>query len=147
MPTNFQFTIRHLIIVIAVFAACLAMLRSPFGFLVLLVCGALPGYVIGRIRGGSGIIAGALSESACVAVLSIALISLNMSRVVAWPAEGIVALIPVVCFAVLAGFIAGLVISSGLHAITQMTKHLFEPEAFEKAQGEIRYLPDGREEI
>jgi hypothetical protein len=60
-----------LIIAIAVLALCFAILRSPFGFLVVLVAGVLPGYVIGRLRGGSGIIAGALSESACAAVLFI----------------------------------------------------------------------------
>jgi hypothetical protein len=146
MPFKFQFTIRHLIIVIAVFAACLAMLRSPVGFLVLLVWGALPGYVIGRIRGGSGIIAGALSESACTAALFIALISHDVLRY-SLLVEAAAALFPLVCLAAAAGFIAGLVISSGLHAITQMTKHLFEPEPFEKAQDEIRLLPDGREEI
>jgi hypothetical protein len=146
MPFKFQFTIRHLIIVIAVFAACLAMLRSPVGFLVLLVWGALPGYVIGRIRGGSGIFGGALSESACTALLFLASI-LHDVPLASSPVQAIVSLFPMACLAAVPGFILGLLISSGLYVIVQMTKHLFEPEPFEKAQGEIRYLPDGREEI
>jgi hypothetical protein len=146
MPFKLQFTIRHLIIAIAVIAVCLALLPSPFGFLLFLVCGALPGYVIGRIRGGSGIIAGALSESACATAVFIALISLETYRA-PWPAGATLALIPLACFVSVAGFIAGLVISSRLYALTEMTKHLFEPEPSQKAQDEIRYLPDGREEI
>jgi hypothetical protein len=61
--------------------------------------------------------------------------------------EAIVALLPFACLAAVAGFILGLVISSVPYVLVQMTKHLFEPEPPDDTQREIRWLPDGREEI
>ena len=144
---RFQFTIRHSIVVIAILAVCCAVLRSPFAFVVVLVGGALPGYVIGRVRGGAGIIAGALSESACAALLFIGSLLSYKVPISSSPVEAIVSLFPLACIIAVLGFILGLVISSGLYVLAQMTNHLFEMKSNEEAQEEIRWLHDGQQQI
>jgi hypothetical protein len=60
---RFQFTIRQLIALIAICAVAFALLRTPFGFLIIAFALVLPGFLLerARARGGKGIIGGALS--------------------------------------------------------------------------------------
>ncbi len=64
---RFQFTIRRLIVVIAICAVCSALLRTPFALLVVFsgvgLGVVLPGFLWERTRGGSGILGGALAAS------------------------------------------------------------------------------------
>lgn len=63
---RFQFTIRRLLLLIAGCAVALALLRTPFGFVVVAFGVVLPGFLIERAKGGAGILGGALSASVIV---------------------------------------------------------------------------------
>ena len=69
---RYQFTIRRLILLIAGCAVVLALLRTPFGFLVVAFGFVLPGFLIERARGGSGVLGGGLSASLIAGGLVIA---------------------------------------------------------------------------
>jgi hypothetical protein len=74
-----QFTIQRLIVVIAIFGVCFALLRTPAGvvlfcFLAVFPGFVLPGFLIERAHGGPGIIGGAISVAAISAVVTVALI-------------------------------------------------------------------------
>ncbi len=120
-----QFTIRRLIIVVAVFAVCFALLRSPIGLLVAYLLLFLPGFLISRAHGGSGILAGALSESAFSAVLSIGWNSWHAARRASPLVEAITTLASNVLEAATVGFILGLVLSLILGLIIEITKALW----------------------
>lgn len=64
--SRFQFTIRRLILLVAICAVAFALLRTPFGFLVIAIVMVLPGFLIHRSRGGDGILGGALSTALVV---------------------------------------------------------------------------------
>ena len=65
---RFQFTIRQLIALIAICAVAFALLRTPFGFLIIAFAVVLPGFLLERARGGKGIIGGALSAGLIICV-------------------------------------------------------------------------------
>ncbi len=146
---QFQFTIRHLIIVIAVFAACFALLRSPFGLNVvyggavpfgLYFC-VLPGFLIGRARGGSGIIGGAFSEAVAAAMLVIVLSSPKPPYT-----SAIVHAIPgflILTSLVMAfSFILGLLVSGSLYLIVEVTQIILHIEPLAGTSGPRRLYPE-----
>jgi hypothetical protein len=141
---RFQFTIRRLIVWIAIFGVCFALLRTPFGFVVVCVGAALPGFFIGRARGGSGIISGALSEAAVFGLLMFALIlrdpllvrSQFISQMLVWTT------VVTAC-----AFVFGLLISCALFVAFELRKLLFRRQQQDRSSyfEEIRWLtPDGQ---
>ena len=60
-PPRFQFTLRHLMWLVAVCAIASALLTTLAAPLVLAIAMIVPGFVIERIRGGTGIIGGTIS--------------------------------------------------------------------------------------
>ncbi len=60
-PPRFQFTLRHLMWLVAVSAIASALLTTLAAPLVLAIAMIVPGFVIERIRGGTGIIGGTIS--------------------------------------------------------------------------------------
>jgi hypothetical protein len=69
---QFRFSIRQLAYFVAICALLFAVLRTPFGFLVLAIGCVLPGFWIGRARGGSGVLGGGLCASLIACALAIA---------------------------------------------------------------------------
>ena len=144
-PSRFQFKIRHLIVVVAVCAVCFALLRTPGGVLILYTGVILPGFVIERSRGGSGILGGALSASTISAsVIFVANLLADDVAAIVGRRGNISPRCPDVRRVgrhVLRRFLAQL----ALCVLLEMTKHLFQPDEDKKSSyaDEIRWLsPD-----
>jgi hypothetical protein len=60
-PHRFQFTLWHLIKLVAVSALAFAMLRTPFWPMILAIGPIMPGFTIDRARGGPGIVGSMLA--------------------------------------------------------------------------------------
>jgi Na+/proline symporter len=130
---RFQFTIRRLVVLIAICALCLAALRdysAPLltiaGFLVVCFGIVFPGFFISRARGGSGIIGGALSASAISAVL----VNLLPPFSSASPSlsERISSIVIGGFVVGLFAFILGLLFSGGLYLIIEVIGIMLHPE-------------------
>jgi hypothetical protein len=153
---RFQFTIRRFIVVVALCAVCLALLRSRVGFGILfgILCagglllgfsavayaGVLPGFLIGRVRGGSGIIAGAISFSVTATLLL--LVSGYPSGASASGATAVSAMLIGSSIVGAFAFIVGLLVSGSLYLIVEVTQILLHIEPFAATWGPRRLHPE-----
>ena len=139
MP-RFQFTIGRLLVIIAVCGVSFALLRTPFGFLVVLVAMVLPGFFIGRARGGSGVIAGAFSMSGLTALLAAILILFGEAH----SAPSIEALPAIFAMAVMLlffAFVMGLAVSGALYLVFRLYRHVFPRDRWVELSDGIHWLP------
>ena len=140
---RFQFTIRRLIVLIAICGVCFALLRTPFGFVVVCVGFVLPGFLIGRARRSAGIIAGALSASIIAALLVAGLILLNTPPPFFSRVDEIKALLGLASIFALFAFIFGLLVSGALYVVVEVTRICLHAKQRVKSseEMEIRWLP------
>ncbi len=138
---RFQFTLRLLIVLIAVCGVSFALLRTPFGFIVVYVGAALPGFLIGRARGGSGIIAGAISESAVLGLLTVGLIVYDSPRIYSGE-QALAATFGLTILVAGFAFVFGLLVSAALFVVFQLAKLLIRERRPDKSSHaeEIRWL-------
>lgn len=138
---RFQFTLRLLIVLIAVCGVSLALLRTRFGFIVVYVGAALPGFLIGRARGGSGIIAGAISESVILGFLAIGLIVYDSARIYSGE-QAIAATFGLTILVAGFAFVFGLLVSAVLFVVFQLAKLLIRERRPDESLHpvEIRWL-------
>jgi hypothetical protein len=135
---RFQFTIRRLIVVIAICGVSFALLRTPALPVVVAIAMVLPGFLIGRARGGSGIIAGALSMSGITmsvgAVLALLAITFR-SR----PADSIVGMFSYGLLMLYFSFVLGLLVSGILYLVFEIPRRAFARDEPVSSDG-IRWL-------
>ena len=118
-----QFTLRLLVVLIAVCGVSFALLRTPFGFVVAYVGAALPGFLIGRARGGSGVIAGAVSESVVIGFLTVGLILYDSARIYSGE-QAVAATFGLTILVAGFAFVFGLLASAVLFVIFQLARLL-----------------------
>ena len=138
--SRFQFTIGRLLIIIAICGVSFALLRTPFGFLVVLVAMVLPGFFLGRARGGSGVIAGAFSMSALTALLAAIMILFRAAH----SAPSIAALPGILAMAVMLlffAFVMGLAVSGALYLVFKLYRHVFPRDRWVELSDGIHWLP------
>jgi hypothetical protein len=150
---RFQFTIRGLIVLIAICGVFFAVLRTPLGFLAVYVFGflavyvgaILPGFLIGRARGGSGIIAGALSASALLVVGWI----WHVAPQPPWRVETIAGVFALTTLVGGFTFVFSLLVSGALYLVVEVIGILLHPEQQVRSSDEIWWLPpdDGRADV
>jgi hypothetical protein len=146
---RFQFTIGGLIVLIAICGVCFAPLRTPFGFVVvcvgvIFVVAALPGFFIGRALGGSGIIAGALSEAAVFVLVMVAWIAYDSTRIYSTD-QAIPAILGLTILITGFAFVIGFLISYALFVAVELWRILFRRQQQDRLSyfEEIRWLtPD-----
>ncbi len=148
-PPRIQFTIRRLIVLIALCGLFFAALRTPFGFLAVYALAALPGFLIGRARGGSGIVAGALSESAFIASVTIYLFWSEVPNAPKFTtlADTIFGILILTTLAIGFAFVFGLLVSGVLYLLFEVPGLFFQRPGQDKFFhfDEIRWLtPDER---
>jgi hypothetical protein len=143
---RYQFTIGRLIVWIAVCGVAFAIMRMPYGFIavfffVVFVGLPGPGFAIGRARGGSGIIGGALSTSVVILLSCIPFI---------WTAgwtpfsrfESAAGLFVALIAAVLT-FLIGLLLSGVLYLLVEGTRILLEPRQLQLSVSPTRWKLPG----
>jgi hypothetical protein len=135
---RFQFTIRRLILMIAGCAIVLALLRTPFGFLVIAFGFVLPGFIVGRARGGDGVIGGALSASLISGGLVVAGSALSL------PAgqdlgRALVNFVSLLFAVVVMAFVLGVLLSAILYAILKLLRTMIESPLPDESNGSIRW--------
>jgi hypothetical protein len=134
---RFRFTLRQLGLLIALFAVIFASLRTPAGVLLLIMVGpVLPGFILGRIRGGTGIGGGMLSAALTSGGYGLACYLYdcffhNPANVV------VPALLPFLFFVLIMGLIWGIFISIILYIILTYTIAIWQKPLKEDACGPI----------
>jgi hypothetical protein len=147
-PPRFRFTIWQLIGLIAICAVVCAVLRTPLGFAIMPFGFVAPGLLIGRARGGDGVIAGAVSASLIAGGLTLAGSALAFvmgpSRVRTLPEAFSMVLVSSIAVSFVA-FVLGVVLSSLLYAILKLIQTLLERPFQDESNGTIRWrrLDDG----
>jgi uncharacterized PurR-regulated membrane protein YhhQ (DUF165 family) len=141
-----RFTIRQLLGLIAICAVTFALLRTPFGFVLVPVGFVVPGFLIGRARGGDGVIGGAISASLIAGGLMLAGSALAFAlrpfhERTPWNAFGLV-IVGSIAVSLMA-FVLGVVLSSILYAILKLIQTLLERPYQDESNGSIRWLDDG----
>lgn len=125
----FQFTLKQLCALIVALAIVFALLRAPFGPLLLAIGITLTGFAIDRTRGGSGFRGGIL---ACVLVhLGVGLFQLaNRQFIFADPSvDGLVRILRGLSFYVFVGSIWGIAVSVPAWMIVSVNQSWRGPEA------------------
>jgi len=143
---RFRFTIRQLIVLIAICAVAFALLRTPFGFLVIAIASVLPGFLIERARGGEGILGGAVSASLTVACLSviaggITFASRGSTPTFDGPRDAFLSLAAALFLVSLVAFFVGWILSCVLYMIVKRSQTLFKRRLPAEPCGPIRWRP------
>jgi hypothetical protein len=121
---RYHFTIRSLLLLVAGCAVVLAMIRSPFGFLVVAFGAVIPGFALERAKGGDGILGGALSACLCAGGLAIVVFSRAYYHLDL--GDAIVQFIAFLFCVLLVAFVCGAILSSMLYAIFALIQTLME---------------------
>jgi hypothetical protein len=142
-----RFTIRQLIGLIAVCAVTFALLRTPFGFVVVAFGFVVPGFLIERAGGGDGVIGGAVSASLIGGGLALAASPLLFS-VGPEPGHALLSAFSFVLAVSLMAFVLGMILSTILYAIFKILQTLIPRPVPEESVGPIRWirLDDGPDE-
>lgn len=135
---RFRFTIRQLIALIAICAVVFALLRTPFGFLVIAFGSVLPGFLIERARGGAGILGGALSACFIVCAGGLAIAVLSGSPPVSNLGDAILKLCSFLYFVSFYGFICGAILSTVLCGIFALMRSVLKNHSQDQTCGPIR---------
>jgi hypothetical protein len=141
-----RFTIRQLIGLIAICAVAFALLRTPFEFLVVAFGFVVPGFLIGRARGGDGVIGGAISASLIAGGLTLAgstlVFALGPSDVRTLSNAFQLVFVGPIAVSLIA-FVLGTVLSTFLYMIFKLLQPLLERPLQDGSIGSIRWLDDG----
>jgi hypothetical protein len=129
---RFRFTIRQMIKLIALCAFCFAVLRTPFAPLIVAIGGVLPGFILSRANGGTGIRGGTLCGCLVFITYGIGTWILDSH-----PSE---ATLPLFVFLLLAGAIWGAFVSILLYCAIRVTKPLYQKPLRGEACGPIVWL-------
>jgi hypothetical protein len=131
-----RFTIRQSLLLIAICAVAFALLRTPFLPLVIGFGLVLPGFLIERARGGSGILGGACSGGLIALGVAIGTAAVSLALRPGLGAAfleifGGLFLVSMVAFCV------GVVLSSGLYVICGLLEAIFERPLSDESRGPI----------
>jgi hypothetical protein len=136
-PARFRFTLRQAGLLVAVCAVVFALLRTLAGaFLVIMVGPVLPGFIIGRVKGGRGIVGGMLS--AVLASGGYGLACYLYDCFFHNPADVVVPEpLPFLFFLLIMGLIWGIFVSNLLCLILKYTSPVWQKPLIEDACGPI----------
>jgi hypothetical protein len=123
---RFQFTIRGLIVIIALCGVGLALLRTPSGVVVVCLTIHLPGFAIGRARGGSGIITGALATAIFFALMTVYQFVHESGNSLTF--RDVCAAFFFMSVGAAFAFVFGLLCSGALYLVVEVTNILLHPE-------------------
>ena len=136
---KFQFTIRQLIAWIAVCAVLLAVLRTPFAFVAFAIAAVLPGFLLERARGGSGILGGTLSS--CLIAVSL-LPVFFLVLVVFNPLEhALIMFFQVLLFVMINSLVCGAICSGVLWLLARPVEMMLRAPVRDESCGPIRLYP------
>ena len=136
---KFQFTIRQLIVWIAICAVLLAVLRTPFAFVAFAIAAVLPGFFLERARGGSGILGGTLSSC----LIAVSLLPVFFLFLVAFnPLEhALVVFLPVLLFVMINSLVCGAICSAVLWVLAMPVEMWLRAPMRDESCGPIRLYP------
>jgi hypothetical protein len=125
---------------IAVCAVAFALLRTPFGFIVVAFGFVIPGFIIERARGGDGVVGGALSASLFAGGLVVAGSAVYLST---GPDLGraLVSAFSLLLAVSTIAFVSGMILSSILYAILKLIGTLIVSPLHDESVGSIHWLP------
>jgi hypothetical protein len=134
---RFQFTIRRLILLIAICGVCFALLRIEGGFLIVYVGILLLGFFVARARGGLGPVEGACSAAAVSAFLLVVWILQNLQEAHYPTFSAGIVIVLMFSLIVLCSFTLGWVLTGGLYLVIEVTKIMLHPELQIQSPDEI----------
>jgi hypothetical protein len=134
---RFRLKLRQAGLLIALCAVCFALLRMPAGvFLVIMVGPVLPGFIIGRVKGGMGILGGMLSAGLASGGYGLACCLYDCFF--RNPADVLVpAPLPFLPFLLIMGLIWGIFVSILLHIILKYTSPIWQRPLTEDVCGPV----------